>query len=80
MEATDFGFTRDGTEARAVEKYLNPLPRSITRPSSFELLDGIWRFQLDLEDTGIRELVSRARVYRHRSLALLCRGTDGVIL
>ena len=33
----------------------NPLPRAITRRNFFELLDGEWRFELDLEDRGIRE-------------------------
>src|SRR5438270_6973425 len=33
----------------------NPLPRAVTRRNFFELLDGEWRFDLDLEDRGIRE-------------------------
>src|SRR5213082_3208400 len=33
----------------------NPLPRAVRRRNFFELLDGEWRFDLDLEDRGIRE-------------------------
>jgi beta-galactosidase/beta-glucuronidase len=33
----------------------NPLPRSVTRHNYFELLDGEWRFEIDLDDVGIRE-------------------------
>lgn len=34
---------------------INPLPRSITRRTSFELLDGIWRFELDSKNRGITD-------------------------
>ena len=51
----EFGFTRVREEARAVAAYLNPLPRSIVRPSEYELLDGEWRFAIDLEDRGLTE-------------------------
>jgi beta-galactosidase/beta-glucuronidase len=33
----------------------NPLPRAVTRRNFFELLDGEWKFELDLDDRGIRE-------------------------
>jgi beta-galactosidase/beta-glucuronidase len=33
----------------------NPLPRAVTRHNYFELLDGEWRFDLDLDDKGISE-------------------------
>lgn len=33
----------------------NKLPRSVLRRTSFELLDGEWRFALDAEDKGLRE-------------------------
>jgi beta-galactosidase/beta-glucuronidase len=55
MTPADFGFTRDKNDARAVEPHLNPLPRSILRPEAFELLDGQWRFALDIEDRGLEE-------------------------
>ena len=55
MADTDFGFVRDKEDARAVAEYLNPLPRSIVRPNEYALLDGEWRFALDLEDRGLGE-------------------------
>lgn len=55
MATREFGFTRDRDDARAVRKHLNPLPRSVVRPDAFELLDGEWRFALDLEDRGLAE-------------------------
>jgi beta-galactosidase/beta-glucuronidase len=33
----------------------NPLPRSILRRTAFQMLDGEWRFALDMEDRGLRE-------------------------
>lgn len=33
----------------------NPLPRSVMRPNESELLDGEWRFAVDLEDRGLSE-------------------------
>lgn len=55
MADTDFGFVRDKEDARTVAEHLNPLPRSITRPSAYELLNGEWRFDLDLADRGLAE-------------------------
>jgi len=33
----------------------NVLPRSVLRPNAYFLLDGEWRFALDLKDSGLRE-------------------------
>ena len=33
----------------------NLLPRSVTRPNAFQLLDGEWRFAIDLDDAGLRD-------------------------
>ena len=55
MTNVEFGFTRERTEAVALEPYLNPLPRSVVRNNSFQLLDGEWRFDLDREDRGLAE-------------------------
>ncbi len=38
-----------------VEDHANPLPRSVVRRNIFELLDGEWKFEVDLEDRGLRE-------------------------
>ncbi|MFP5263051.1 MAG: glycoside hydrolase family 2 protein [Blastocatellia bacterium] len=63
----DFGFTRDKENARAVKGFLKPLPRSITRSGVYELLDGEWRFDLDLEDRGLREHWYMSHVYTGRA-------------
>src|SRR5215217_8784006 len=34
---------------------INPLPRSIVRRTPFELLDGAWRFELDINNSGLDE-------------------------
>ena len=66
MASREFGFTRDKDDAQAVQEYLaNPLPRSIIRAEDYELLDGEWRFDLDLEDQGLSERWFLDHSYRH---------------
>ncbi len=55
MTNTDWSFTQDRDAAQAVEAFLNPLPRSVIRRNATVLLDGTWRFELDLDDRGIDE-------------------------
>src|SRR6267154_4121786 len=55
MQANDFQLTNQKDQARVLMEHLNPLPRSVTRSGAFELLDGEWRFDLDLEDKGLSE-------------------------
>ena len=38
-----------------VERYLNPLPRTIARIGEPLLLDGTWKFELDLQNRGLTE-------------------------
>ena len=65
----EFGFTRDREEAQAVKEYLvNPLPRSVIRASDYELLDGEWRFDLDLEDRGLTERWYLGHDYQHTAV------------
>ncbi|HUQ82755.1 MAG TPA: hypothetical protein VM076_16510 [Gemmatimonadaceae bacterium] len=52
MTDTEFGLTRK-REATVLQPYLNPLPRSVVRSNTFELLDGEWRFDLDPENHGL---------------------------
>ncbi len=40
---------------RVVERYLNPLPRTISRAGEWLLLDGTWKFELDLANRGLEE-------------------------
>src|SRR5688572_13460276 len=52
MTETEIGLART-REAAVLQPYLNPLPRSVVRSNKFELLDGEWRFDLDLENRGL---------------------------
>ena len=40
---------------QVIEGLANPLPRSINRGAPFELLDGTWRFDLDLRNVGLTQ-------------------------
>ncbi|MCP9494996.1 MAG: hypothetical protein MSG64_11155 [Pyrinomonadaceae bacterium MAG19_C2-C3] len=46
-------FAPDRKDAEAIDNYLKPLPRSVVRPNDYQLLDGEWRFAIDLEDRGL---------------------------
>ncbi len=45
--------------------FTNPLPRAVFRPNTFLLLDGEWRFSLDLNDQGLREGWHLGHHYEH---------------
>ncbi len=53
---SDFGLTNNMPETSIVQEDLNPLPRSVQRNTPYELLDGEWRFTLDLEERGLRKM------------------------
>jgi hypothetical protein len=55
MPNRDYTLTADREAAAAIQEYVGPLPRSIVRSNVYELLDGVWRFDLDLEDRGLAE-------------------------
>jgi beta-galactosidase/beta-glucuronidase len=55
MTNVEFGFTRERAEAAPLQPYLNPLPRSVVRSNTFRLLDGEWRFDVDVENRGLTE-------------------------
>jgi hypothetical protein len=55
MMTNEYRSLRDRDEAENIKPYLNPLPRSIARNGTFTLLDGEWRFELDLENCGLHE-------------------------
>jgi hypothetical protein len=55
MPNRDYTPTADREAAAAIQHRLQPLPRSIVRANVYELLDGEWRFDLDLEDRGLVE-------------------------
>lgn len=43
------------TDANRINDEFNPLPRSVVRRTPFVLLDGEWKFNLDLTDAGLSE-------------------------
>jgi beta-galactosidase/beta-glucuronidase len=49
----NYGLTRSQEEGVADEEFVNPLPRAVLRTNSVILLDGEWRFELDVNDRGI---------------------------
>lgn len=57
MEIThpNYGLSKSKEESTTAEGYLNPLPRAVLRNNSYVLLDGEWKFALDLEDRGLGE-------------------------
>ena len=55
MTASEFELSSKQVPASAGPDEANPLPRSVARSGEFELLDGEWRFALDLADKGLRE-------------------------
>jgi beta-galactosidase/beta-glucuronidase len=52
-----------GPAGAAAQGRPNPLPRSVVRPSAYELLDGEWRFAIDHEDRGVSEKWYLGRAY-----------------
>ncbi|MGN6615730.1 MAG: glycoside hydrolase family 2 protein [Ilyomonas sp.] len=51
----NYGLSVTKDEKFAEDKLTYPLPRAVLRPNSYVLLDGEWRFALDMEDKGILE-------------------------
>jgi hypothetical protein len=74
MTDNEFGFTRTRDDVRALEPYLNPLPRSISGSGRFVLLDGEWRFALDLDDRGLHERWYLGHGYSRGRLTAATRG------
>ncbi|MDO9377101.1 MAG: glycoside hydrolase family 2 TIM barrel-domain containing protein [Ferruginibacter sp.] len=57
MEVThpNYGLTKSTEEAGNGSTCINPLPRAVIRPNSYVLLDGEWKFALDLDDQGVAQ-------------------------
>ncbi len=53
---------------QVVSRYLNPLPRTIARSGQFELLDGVWQFELDLADRGLEEHWEAGHTYSRTAI------------
>jgi beta-galactosidase/beta-glucuronidase len=51
----NYGLSKTKEESFAEDTSINLLPRAVLRPNSYILLDGEWKFKLDLEDKGLTE-------------------------
>jgi hypothetical protein len=54
----------DQQDSYRIDENFNPLPRSVTRSTPFVLLDGEWKFTLDLENKGLDEQWYLAHQYQ----------------
>src|SRR5688572_32279062 len=54
-ENTNYGFSNSREEIATLEEVTGALPRAVFRPNTHILLDGEWKFQLDLDDRGLAE-------------------------
>ncbi|UOG72911.1 glycoside hydrolase family 2 [Hymenobacter tibetensis] len=66
-EQTNYGLSISQEELNVPEPFVNPLPRAVLRLNTHVLLDGDWRFALDLEDTGLRDGWHLGHYYEHRA-------------
>src|SRR4051812_28417852 len=54
--SSDSGRADDSTQVNILQEEVNPLPRSVRRSAPYAMLDGEWRFALDLEERGLGEM------------------------
>lgn len=51
----NFGFATCKEESLADDQHRNPLPRAVSRPNAYQLLDGEWQFAIDADDRGLTD-------------------------
>jgi len=51
----NYGLANSKEEGAYGSTFVNPLPRAVIRPNSYTLLDGEWKFAVDIEDQGLAE-------------------------
>ena len=51
----NYSTAKSKEEHLAQDETINPLPRAVLRPNTHMILDGEWRFSLDLEDVGLQQ-------------------------
>ncbi len=51
----NFGFATCQEETLAADHPQNLLPRAVSRPNAYQLLDGEWRFAIDADDRGLAD-------------------------
>ena len=49
----NYSLSESKEEGSVEEQFINPLPRAVLRHNSFMLLDGEWKFAIDMEDIGL---------------------------
>ncbi len=59
--AANFGFSASQSDTQTA----NPLPRAVSRANNYLLLDGIWNFEVDHNDLGLRENWALGHTYVH---------------
>ncbi|WP_324678760.1 glycoside hydrolase family 2 protein [Hymenobacter sp. GOD-10R] len=62
---TNRGLTASREEEHSEEELENPLPRAVLRLNNHQLLDGEWKFAIDVEDCGLREGWYLGHNYEH---------------
>ena len=55
LQHPNYSTSKSKEEVFAEDNFINPLPRAVIRANSPVLLDGEWRFAIDLEDKGLQE-------------------------
>ncbi len=51
----NYGLSKALQESEISEEFINPLPRAVLRPNTFMILNGEWRFSLDIKNVGLQE-------------------------
>jgi beta-galactosidase/beta-glucuronidase len=61
----NYSTSRSKEEIFAEDTFINPVPRAVVRPNEPVLLDGEWRFSLDIDDLGIQQCWHLGHHYEH---------------
>ncbi len=59
----NYGLSNTKEEEKEVAEVLNALPRTVLRSNAYVLLNGEWKFALDLEDKGLSEDWQAGHIY-----------------
>ena len=51
----NYGLTKSKQDSNDEDNFISPLPRAVLRPNNYILLDGEWKFALDMEDKGLTD-------------------------
>ncbi|MBF0695717.1 MAG: glycoside hydrolase family 2 [Flavobacterium sp.] len=59
----NYGLSQSQEETSAEDTFINPIPRAVIRSNTPMLLDGEWRFSIDVQDRGLIEGWHRGHNY-----------------